>query len=110
MKNEMQMFAFVLPCKVHICICSIMQTELCKFVYTFGPEFNFGLMDVRLMVCGDVNTHSANKPVQLLLHVEVSLNAQRPISSISSMLLGHKGMRGCASIRACACDDADGGD
>lgn len=67
-------------------------------------------MDMRLMVCGDINMHSDNKQVLLLLHAEVSLNAQRPISSISSMLFGHKRPRGCANARARACNDADGGD
>lgn len=76
-------------------------------LFTLCPR---SLMDMRLMVCGDVNTHSDNKQVLLLLHAKVSLNAQRPIFSILSMLFGHKRPRGCASAQARACNDADGGD
>lgn len=107
MKNELQMFASTFPCKVHICICSIMHKQSYISLFTLWPR---SLMDMHLMVCGDVNTHSDNKQVLLLLHAEVSLNAQRPIFSILSMLFGHKRPRGCASAQAQACNDADGGD
>lgn len=90
------MFASPFPGKVHICICSIMHKQSYVSLFTLWPR---SLMDMRLMVCGDINMHSDNKQVLLLLHAEVSLNAQRPISSILSMRFGHKRPRGCASVR-----------